>query len=261
MKWHEGGLANAKHEEHKQHCPSALAHAVSHDPTGNKFQCSGECVGHHHGRKQQANRGAQEHPKVDAGPALGLLGPLVGNQRIGRQGEDLIEDEQREHVLREGNANGCKNCNRKAGKKSCLVFLAGTAHVTNCIDRGEYPKARCNQCEDHSKGFDGKAKRNPRDDLKQGHPKGLTRLDSQEDAKHGSKDSQRTGHHEAVSQVWTPAKQCDAEGRNQRQKDRQENERFTGHGSGPSRLADSRLASANGRLGSMPNQRLAKTRR
>src|SRR3546814_4921680 len=54
----------------------------------------------------EADRGAEQQSEIDPPAALRLRGPLVHHQRIGRERQGLVEDEQREHVAGEGDAHG-----------------------------------------------------------------------------------------------------------------------------------------------------------
>jgi hypothetical protein len=66
----------------------------------------------------------------------------VRHQRIGRDRQHFIEDEQGQQVGRERHAHGRHQRNRETGIEPGLVLLVVAAHVADRIDRIDDPQSR-----------------------------------------------------------------------------------------------------------------------
>ena len=88
-------------------------------------------------------------------PARDRLGVrLVGDQRIGRKRQDLVEDEEREQVLREGDAHRRPQRHRETDVEARLTRLVVAAHIADRIDRIDDPQRRGDEREQHPERLD-----------------------------------------------------------------------------------------------------------
>jgi hypothetical protein len=63
----------------------------------------------------------------------------MGNQGIGDQREQLVENKQGERVRRERDPDGCGDRQREADVKTRLMGFVVAAHVADRIDRAHQP--------------------------------------------------------------------------------------------------------------------------
>ena len=99
-------------------------------------------------------------------PAADRLGVgLVGDERIGRKRQRLVEQEQREQVLGEGDADRAAQRHGEADIVGGLPRLVVAPHVADGIDRVHDPEPGGNQRKEHSERLDLEREREPRHHL------------------------------------------------------------------------------------------------
>ena len=99
-------------------------------------------------------------------PAADRLGVgLVGDERIGRKRQRLVEQEQREQVLGERDADGAAQRHGEAHIVGGLPRLVVAAHVADGIDRVHDPERGGDQRKQHSERLDLEGEREPRHHL------------------------------------------------------------------------------------------------
>ena len=90
---------------------------------------------------------------------------LVVDQRIGRERQRLVEQEQREQVLGEGDADGAAERDREADVEGGLARLGVGPHVADRIDRVHDPQRPSDQREQQAERLDPEGKREPGSNL------------------------------------------------------------------------------------------------
>ena len=148
VKRHDGRLANTEHVERQEHRGGKCLRLIE-DATGTKIHRPGDIPGTDNGEQQKEYRGGQQDSQVDPTAQLGLLGSRMGDQRIGREGEHLIKDEQGEKVASIGYAHHRRDGDGKTDIESGLIGLLVTPHVADGVQSGDQPQEAGNQREQH----------------------------------------------------------------------------------------------------------------
>ena len=117
---------------------------------GRERQGAGQLPGPDHGQQQEAYRGAHQQPQVDTPAAARVVVAGMGDQRVGRQGQQLVEQEQRQHVGRQRDAHGRRDGDGEGDIETGLVVLVVGAHVADGIHRGDRPQEAGHQGEQHA---------------------------------------------------------------------------------------------------------------
>jgi hypothetical protein len=102
-----------------------------------------------HGREEEELRGAHEVDQILAAACIPLLVLVVGDERIGEHGDDLVEKIERRHVGGEGHALGTEDGHRKTHIVARLSMLAQAPHVPYVVARRQEPEKGGDQPEDH----------------------------------------------------------------------------------------------------------------
>jgi hypothetical protein len=76
------------------------------------------------------------------------------DERIGRQSNCFVEDEEGEYVGCKGDTDRARNGQRKADVEAGLVLLVVAAHITDRVQRGDDPQTRRDQGEEHAQRLD-----------------------------------------------------------------------------------------------------------
>ena len=90
---------------------------------------------------------------------------LVGDQRIGRERQRLVEQEQREQVLGERDPDRAAERHGEADVESRLARLVVGAHVADRVDRVDDPQRGGDEREQHAERLDLEGEREPGDDV------------------------------------------------------------------------------------------------
>ena len=165
MQRHEGGLADAEGVEGEQQADHGAARLALEDAAGRKINRVGQRPGNNDGRQQQHQRGAEEEKKIDAARPDRLGVGLMGDERIGRKRQRLVEQEQREQVFRKSDTDRAAQRYGETDIVGGLPWLVVAPHIADGIDRGNDPEPRGNERKEHSQRLDLEGEREPRHHL------------------------------------------------------------------------------------------------
>ena len=167
---HDGRLGEPEDEKHQQKRHGRRVGLARQDPACGEVERAGQRVDQDHRRQGEGNGRAEQVRQVfpACGARLGVL--LVRHQRVGRQGQHLVEEIQREQVRGKRDADRGRHGNRERGIVARLVMLVQGAHVPDRVDRGQDPEKGRDQGEVHPHGIHPQGDRHPREDLRQGEP-------------------------------------------------------------------------------------------
>ena len=170
MHRHHGGLADAEHEKRiEQRQDTRAQPSACHDPAGGEIcGASGDERPDDRGQ-QQAHRGRHQEHEIDPALVAGLVVALVRDQRIGRNSQDLVEQEQREEVARERDPHGRRDGDGKADVERRLPWLVVPAHIADGIDRIDDPQRRGDAGEQHPQRLDRERNLDTAEDLAPTH--------------------------------------------------------------------------------------------
>ena len=196
------------------------------DAAGREIDRAGQHPGDDDRRQQQHQRGAKEKKQVDAAPADRLGVGLVGDERVGRKGQRLVEQEQREQVLGEGDADGAAQCHGEAHIVGRLPWLVVAAHVADGVDRVHDPEDGRDQRKKHSERLDLECEREPRHHLDVQRFGAGARKYGTEQAQH--RQEQRAGRRkrDRFAQIWRAMEDRDQQRADKRDQDGGENQRL-----------------------------------
>ena len=127
--------------------------SVGRIPPGAEVERSCKQPGSDDRHEQKTDRRAEKDPEVDAAALLRLLRPVMGHQRIGRERQQLVEEEQREQVRCERHPHGPRERDGEEDVETRLVLLVVTSHVADRIDRRDDPKEAGQQTEEQAEGL------------------------------------------------------------------------------------------------------------
>ena len=130
-----------------------LQQTLGKNPARRKIECPRQVPRPGHRQQQHRDRREEQDAQVRPSAATSLLGPVMGNQRVGGKSQHLVEDKQREHVPCHGRPHGSKNRQGKTDIKTCLVFLLMPPHVPDRVTTGCNPERGSHQCKQHSQRF------------------------------------------------------------------------------------------------------------
>ena len=123
-------------------------------PPGDEVCRARECLDSDDRGQQQGHRSADQDGEVDAPCPPRRLVTLVRDQRIGREGQHLVEDEQREEVRSHRDAHDAEHGEAEADIEARLVRLALAAHIADREHRIDAPEHACHQGEKRAQGFE-----------------------------------------------------------------------------------------------------------
>ena len=180
--------------------------------------------------------------KIDATGARGLRVLLVGNQRIGRDRQRLVEQEQREQVAGEGDSDGAAERDGEADVEYRLAWLVVGPHVADRIERVHDPQRRRHESEQQAERLDLQGERDAWQHLDDRHLRPRARQHRCEQAPNdGAKPAGGNQRH-GLAQVGAPAKKRDDDGARERNEQREQGQPLAAHRIPPSRLADALAA-------------------
>jgi len=178
--------------------------------------------------EEKADRGAHQDAEVDAAPALRVFVALVGDEREGRERQDLVEDEQRKEVRGVGDAERRADGDGEAHVKARLPRLVVAAHVADRIDRIDEPEPRGDQAEHRAEGLDLEGERRAGDDLEKLHARTIPRPDRPEDEDGAQDEKAGRRQRHRLPQVGVRVEARDGERREKRQEESEEDRGFGG---------------------------------
>ena len=125
MERHQGCLADTEHVERQQEGQEDRLYLIGEDTAFGEVERAGGYPGPDHGGKLQADGRAYQDAEIDPRAALGFFSLLVGDQRVGREGQHFVEDEEREHVPGKSDAHGAGD---GQGENTCRSGSAFSRH-------------------------------------------------------------------------------------------------------------------------------------
>ena len=253
---HQCRLADAEHIERQQKAKETGTQLAFEDSARLEVERARNHAGCDDGRKQEHHRGAKQQPQIHAPRAHRLRRGLVRDQRIGRERQRLVEDEQREQVLRERDAHGGGNRDGEANVVRRLPRLVVAAHVADRVDRVDDPKRSRNEGEQHAQRLDLERQLEARHHLVYGYLRPRTGQDVRQQAPDEEGELGGRRQRDGLAQIGRAVKERQQERSHQRNDHCSNHEQFRGelrdHLSPPSSiLAAAAATSALARV-SMP---------
>ena len=114
-----------------------------------EVQGAGQHVDQHHRRQDQALGGGGQVDQVFLAALVAFLVLVMGDQRIGADADDLVEQIKREQVVGERAADGAEQRQGEAGVEARLRVLVEAAHVAGRVEDRQHPQERGGHGEDH----------------------------------------------------------------------------------------------------------------
>jgi hypothetical protein len=152
---HDRRLADSEDKENQQAAGDQGRGVGRENPPGDKVEGPGGVPGADNRQEEKEDRGGEQHSEVDPAPLLGLLGPGMGDQGVGGEGQHLIENEQGEEVVGVGDPHHRGDGNGEAGVEAGLVVFIVAAHVADGVDGGHQPEVAGNEGEEQPQRLDG----------------------------------------------------------------------------------------------------------
>ena len=147
----------------------------------------------------QADGRADQDADIGSRAALGFPGLFVRDERVCREGQHFIEDEERKHVPGKRDPHGAGYSDGEAHVETCLLFLAVTPHVANGIKRIDDPEAGCDAGEQHTQRLDFEGNLETRHNLQQAEFRTGTGHNGIEQGKHDREEGNRRQKRHAFS--------------------------------------------------------------
>ena len=169
MERHQRRLADAEHVQRQQDSHGRAFHLAGQNAARHEIQGPGDCPGPDDGQQQQTDGGAQQDAQIQPSGPHGLGRALVGDQRVGREGQRFVEDEQGQQIAGEGNADGAGDGDGETDVEPGLVLFLVAAHVADGIERIQRPQQRCHAGEGHAQRFHAQPQRQAGCELEQIH--------------------------------------------------------------------------------------------
>ena len=210
--------------------------------------------GPHDGGEQEADGRAEQREQVDARAALGRRVALVRHQRIGRERQDFVEDEQREQVARHRDAHRAAEGDGEADVEARLVALAVPAHVADGVERVDDPQAAGDHGEQGAERLQLERKGEARNRFTDVQLRPRAGGDQQRQLDDDGEQRNRAGDRDAFAQVRKLAEGRNTGGNDQRQADGGGDQEFGRHlyASSPSAATAPSRARLIGKVASMP---------
>ena len=134
---------------------------------------------------------------------------VVRDQRIGDQREHFVEQEQREQVGGEGDADRRGERQREADVEARLVRLAVAAHVADRVQRVDDPQPGGDQREQHAQRLDLERERQARQQLERARRRAARRPARSAAATARRNSSRRRGERHRLAQVRSAVRSDD----------------------------------------------------
>ena len=238
---HERRLADAEHVEHQQHGGCAFAHGTGENSALLEVERPHLDPGPEDREELQQDRRRQQDPEVGPAGAPRLVGAAVSHQRIGGERQRLVEQEEREHVAGEGDADGAAERHREADVVAGPVALLVGADVADRIDRRRDPEERRDQREQHPERLEREGDGEPRHDVEERDPGRFAGHDRRRERDDQAEERDRGDHGDRLLQHRPPRRRRDQERACQRHSQGGEDLRRVAHGA-PSSTAAARPA-------------------
>ena len=227
---HERGLADAEHVEHQQHGGGPLADRAGEDSARAEVEGPRLHPGPEDREELQQDRRRQQDAEIGPARTPRLLAAAVGHQRVGRERQRLVEEEEREHVAGEGDADGAGERDREADVVAGLVLLLVGADVADRIDRRRDPEEGRDQREQHPQRLEREGDRQARHDVEQRDPRRRPCHDCGRERDHEAEEDDGGGDGDRFLQHRPPRRRPDQERTGHRRRERGEDLRCVAHG-------------------------------
>ena len=143
MKRHDAVLGKAEEAEDIEHDHHRLAQRRREDAggdVGGEIKRAGQHIDQDHGRQQEDLGGGGQVDDIFPASFVAFLVLVMGDQRIGADGDDLVEEIQGEQVVGEGHPDGPEDRQGKTGVEPGLGMLLEAAHVAHRIKDRNHPQ-------------------------------------------------------------------------------------------------------------------------
>ncbi|MEZ5939557.1 MAG: hypothetical protein R3C52_15265 [Hyphomonadaceae bacterium] len=125
------GLGDAEHQHHEQDAgDDGIDLSVKH-AAGRELGCAGDREDGDDRRQKQQDRSAHQRTEIDPPRPSRRRVARMRDQRIGRQRQHFVEDEQREQVLRHRYAHRAGDGEAEADVEARLVVFLLAAHIAD----------------------------------------------------------------------------------------------------------------------------------
>ncbi len=150
MERHQRRLARAEGEQREQDDELAAVDRSGEDPARREFQRAGPPPRPGQAEQEHPDRRGQQDTEVNAPRSSRLFRAVVRHERVRREREDLVEQEQRQQVARQSDAHRGGDGDRETDVEPRLRTLVAPAHVADRVERGDDPQERGDQREQQS---------------------------------------------------------------------------------------------------------------
>ena len=230
MHRHHRRLGDAEDIEGKENAERDRSELAAQDAARDEIEGAGGGAGPGDRRQEEEGRGAEEHQEIEAPGAHRFRRRPVGDQRIGRKGEHLVKEEQREEVAGERQPHGRGDGDGEADIEERLPVGPLVAQIADRVDRIDDPQPRGDEREEHAEGLDGEGDWQAGDDIDEverrpaaGEHRRQQRQDRQEE-----QDGSDERH--ALAEVRAAGEERQQQRRGGGDHERREDEVFGGHG-------------------------------
>ena len=205
------------------------AELAAEDAAGSEIERAGGDAGPRDRRQQEEGRGAEKGEQIDAAADPRLIGAAMGDERIGGDGEQFVEQEQGEEIGREGDPHRGGDGDREADIERGLPRRLFGAHIADRIDRVDDPQGRGDEGEEHPERLDREGDREPRDDVENGEGRTHAGQDVRKERGHGREQQQRAGKGDRLAKIRPCREQRDQQRRRCGDDKRRCDEEFGSH--------------------------------
>ncbi len=210
--------------------------------------------------RRRSGRGAEQHHQVEAAGLPRFERGAMGDERPGGEGEQLVEQEEREQVAGECDPHGRSDGERKADIEQRLAWRLLGPHIADRVDRVDDPQPGGDRGEEHAERLDGEDNGKARDHGPYGERRGGAAKHRREQPEHGDEEKHGAEDGDALAQVGTPGEERNEQRRRGRDEERERDQRRGAHWMPPIRATAARCAMPAVSVVSMPNQTVAKAR-
>ena len=143
VKGHDAVLGKTEETEDIEHDNQCLVDIGREDAgrdIGGKVEGAGQHIDENHGRQQEGLGGCCQVDNVFPGAMIAFFILMMGDQRIGADGDDLVKEVQGEKIVGEGHTDGTEDGQREAGIEPGLGMFVQAPHISHGIEDGDGPE-------------------------------------------------------------------------------------------------------------------------
>ena len=174
-------------------------------PPGRNSSVPVACQVHKIAKRKKAHRGREQDPQVRSPRLARFKASVVRDERIGRKGQDLVEEEKRKQVARKGDTQRRENRHRKTRVEARLVLFAVAPAIPNGVERGGDPKSRGHQRVQHAQRLHGESERHSGKHLQNGELRASAFQHAPKEARYHEEGEQRRADRDRFAHVGPPA--------------------------------------------------------